>query len=141
MERPDHRDEDDGGGPYEEVRRGADAEEVGEAVAAGPEDHHVRLVADGRGEGVGGGQGDAHDERPLVDAREPGRLEAGLLIGDSRHAAPSTTTRPARFHQPPDRSPATGRAGPGPWTDRARVEAASDHGYKGRMRSYGFIRP
>src|SRR3712207_7205669 len=41
-----------GDDPEEEVERDAHPQEVGEPVAAGPVDHHVRLVADRRGEGV-----------------------------------------------------------------------------------------
>ena len=43
---PDHRDQHDCDDPHQEIQRNSDAHEVGEAVAAGAEDHHVGLIAD-----------------------------------------------------------------------------------------------
>ncbi len=47
VERPKDGDQDDGYDAEDEVEQRADAEEVGEFIAAGAVDHHVGLVADG----------------------------------------------------------------------------------------------
>ncbi len=43
---PDQRDEDNGGGPHQEVEGKADFDEIRESVTTGAEDHHMGLVAD-----------------------------------------------------------------------------------------------
>ena len=88
IERPDQGDEDDSGSHHEQVERHADANEVGETITAGAEDHHVGLVTDGRCESIGGGQGHGHDEGALLtpsrraDSRQNGkaRTAAALLL-------------------------------------------------------------
>jgi hypothetical protein len=57
-ERPEDRDHGDGDEPEQQVQRQPGAREVEEAVAAGAVDPHVRLVADRRGKGGGGGDRD-----------------------------------------------------------------------------------
>ena len=82
VEGKDHREEQDRGDPDQEAQGQAEAGVVGEAVAARTVDQQVRLVADRREEGAGGGQGDRHHERDVGHAGDHGRLD-----GDGHHDA------------------------------------------------------
>src|SRR5262245_13769703 len=76
LKRPQQWNQDHGSNPQDQIQWQANFDEIGEAIAAGAVNHHVRLVADGRCKGERGGKSRCDQERSWIDLKNPGCLQA-----------------------------------------------------------------
>ena len=100
-------DDDDPGGPQQEVQNEAHLQEVLKSVSSGPEHKKIGLIPQRVGETAAGTEQDRHDQGPLVEASGVGNRQGHRRENDrNRDRKPRTGSdddRPDADRFPPAR--------------------------------------